>query len=270
MTREPADDAGWRIVPLGDRALIVAFEARVDPVVNRRVRSAAERLLAAAIDGVVDVVPAFCTVAVHYRPERIASVDGGPGKPGDRAAGEARPEGAPFERLASRIGAVLAAPAIEDAEPERTVPIPVCYGGRHGPDLADVAAATGLAIDEVVAAHVGSDHRVYMLGFSPGFPYIGGLDPRLSMPRRRTPRTRIPPGTVAIARDQSAIYTFETPGGWNLIGRTPIALFDPRRDPACLLRPGDRLAFEPIDEQQFEAMSAAQRAGGEEPARGRP
>ncbi|MET0509810.1 MAG: 5-oxoprolinase subunit PxpB [Burkholderiaceae bacterium] len=255
----------WRIMPLGDRALIVAFEERVDPIINRTVRTTAERLLAAAIAGVVDVVPAFCSVAVYYRPERIA--DGGSAERGSAAAARSRaPHGtrpawqSPYERLEARIAALLAEPATEAAGDDRLVRIPVRYGGRFGPDLQVVADATGLSPDGVIAAHTGSAHRVYMLGFSPGFPYIGGLDPRLSMPRRKTPRTRIAPGTVAIARDQTAIYTFETPGGWNLIGRTPLTLFDPGGDPPCLLRPGDRLQFEPIDDETFEALQSAPRA----------
>ena len=107
--------------------------------------------------------------------------------------------------------------------------------------------------EEVIEAHVASAHEVFMLGFSPGFPYIGGLDPRLSLPRRSTPRTHIPAGTVAIARDQTAIYTFETPGGWNLIGRTPLRLFDPLADPPCRLQPGDRIRFVPISPSEFDA-----------------
>lgn len=233
----------WRIEPLGDRALIIAFESRVDPAINRLARAAADRLLAHPIDGVVDVVPAFCSVAVFYRPERIAG-------------GTAASFVAPLVRLCRQIEALLAVDGDSVAEADRLVDVPVCYGGEFGPDLAEVATACAMTQAEVVDAHVASAHVVYMLGFSPGFPYIGGLDPRLRLPRRPTPRTRIPAGTVAIARDQTAIYSFETPGGWNLIGCTPLSLFTPQADPPTLLRPGDRIRFVPITRDAFDAARA--------------
>lgn len=225
----------WRIVPLGDRCLVVEFEQRVDVAINRKARALAGLLLARPPQGVVDVVPTFCTVAVYYRPEHFA------------------PEPSPYQQLRLAIEALLEAGA--DAEPgqERVVRVPVCYGGEHGPDLEEVAKACGMTPDEVVRSHIASEHVVFMLGFSPGFPYIGGLDPRLSMPRRATPRTRTPAGTVAIARDQTAIYSVETPGGWNLIGRTPMKLFDPLADPPCRLQAGDQIRFFPIPPGEFDS-----------------
>jgi inhibitor of KinA len=225
----------WRIVPLGDRCLVVEFEQRVDAGINRKARALANALLAQPPHGVVDVVPTFCTVAVFYRPEQFA------------------PEPSPFTQLRLMIEAVLEAGVASPEGQERTVRVPVCYGGQHGPDLDEVAAACGMAVDEVVRAHIASEHVVFMLGFSPGFPYIGGLDPRLSLPRRATPRTRIPAGTVAIARDQTAIYSLETPGGWNMIGRTPMKLFDPLADPPCRLQPGDHIRFFPIPPEEFDS-----------------
>ena len=136
--------------------------------------------------------------------------------------------------------------------------MPVCYGGEFGPDLAEVAAACGLAPEAVTELHRASPHVVYMLGFAPGFPYIGGLDQRLAMPRRSTPRERVPAGTVAIARDQTAIYSLETPGGWNMIGRTPLKLFNPLADPPCLLQAGDELRFVPISPQQYQTIQEQQ------------
>jgi inhibitor of KinA len=229
----PAPD--WRIVSLGDRCLLVEFEAKVDAGINRKARALAARLLREPPAGVVDVVPAFCSVAVYYRPEQFG------------------PTPAPFEQLRLQVAAVLES-GVEAAEDVgRVVRVPVCYGGVHGPDLEEVALACGMTTDQVVLAHVASDHVVFMLGFSPGFPYIGGLDARLSMPRRATPRTSIPAGTVAIAREQTAIYTFDTPGGWNLIGRTPMKLFDPSAEPPCRLQAGDRIRFVPMPPDQFDA-----------------
>ncbi|HEY5633321.1 MAG TPA: 5-oxoprolinase subunit PxpB [Burkholderiaceae bacterium] len=237
---------GWRIEAAGDRCLIVEFGDRVDPAINRTVHALAERLLDEALEGVTDVVPAFTTVAVHYRPEAVAL--GASGKAEDPL---------PHARLSAALGSILEAGVQARDADQRTVEIPVCYGGEFGPDLDEVAAACGLSPAEVVALHGESPHVVYMLGFAPGFPYMGGLDPRLARPRRSTPRVRIAAGTVAIAREQSAVYTLETPGGWNLIGRTPIALFRPDADPPSLLRPGDRVRFVAISEADYRALRAA-------------
>lgn len=233
--------APWRIEPLGDRCLMVEFGQRVDPRINAAVHAFADHLIAHPIAGVTDVVPAFTTVALHYRPDALDD-DGS--------------TDAPHRRLQRRLEALLAR-GIEGADQaSRLVEIPVCYGGDLGPDLDEVAAACAMSAGEVIERHAASPHVVYMLGFAPGFPYMGGLDPRLAMPRRSTPRVRIPPGTVAIAREQSAVYTFETPGGWNLIGCTPLALFTPQADPPTLLRPGDRIRFVPITREAFEAARA--------------
>ncbi len=229
----------WRIEPLGDRCLVVEFEQKVDAAVNRQARALAHALTVQPPPGVIDVAPAFCSVAVFYRPEAYS------------------PQPSPFKQLEARVAALLAAGVGDDEGPTRAVRIPVCYGGAHGPDLEEVATACGMTADEVIRAHVASDHVVFMLGFSPGFPYIGGLDPALSVPRRPTPRTRIPAGTVAIARDQTAIYSMQTPGGWNLIGRTPLRLFDPKAEPPCRLQAGDRIRFVPIPPADFDAEAKA-------------
>ena len=237
---EPTEP-GWRIDALGDRCLMIEFGQRVDPRINAAVHAFADHLIEHPIAGVTDIVPAFTTVAVHYRPEAIepdASID------------------PPHRRLHRRLAALLAQGVERAARQTRVVEIPVCYGGDLGPDLEEVANACALSPDEVIARHAASPHVVYMLGFAPGFPYMGGLDPRLAMPRRSTPRVRIPQGSVAIAREQSAVYTFETPGGWNLIGCTPLSLFTPQADPPTLLRPGDHIRFVPITREAFDAARA--------------
>jgi inhibitor of KinA len=143
-------------------------------------------------------------------------------------------------------------------EPDRApVEIPVCYEPAYAPDLEDVATRTGLSADEVVARHIGGNHRVLMMGFAPGFPYLGGLDLRLAaVPRRATPRARVDAGSVAIANGQTSIYPFATPGGWNLIGRTPVALFDPLRAQPALLQAGDRVRFVAISAREYERLAA--------------
>ena len=234
--------AAWRVSPQGDRCLMVEFGQKIDRETNLRARALAQYLVDHPIPGVLDVVPAFTTVAIHYRPEAIAEPEG--------------PE-IPFERLAARVEEVLEG-GVEGAAPEaRRIRIPVWYGGEFGPDLAEVGRARGLTPDEVVTIHSQSPHVVYMLGFAPGFPYIAGLDERLAMPRRATPRLKIPLGTIAIAGSQSVVYSLETPGGWNLIGRTPLRVFTPDTDPPCLLRAGDAVQFFPITREQYYAQCAA-------------
>jgi inhibitor of KinA len=231
----------WRIDAVGDRCLLVGLGTEVDPATSARVHALVQRLREQPIAGVRDVVPAFTTVALHYRPECFGPT--------------------PFATLREQLLERLAAPLEAAADSGRIVEVPVCYGGAgndYGPDLAEVAARCGLSAAEVIERHLASAHRVYMLGFAPGFPFIGGLDPALSMPRRAQPRTRIPPGSVAIAREQTCIYPLETPGGWNLIGRTPLRLFDPAAAPPCRLAPGDAIRFLPIDQADYLALLAEQ------------
>jgi inhibitor of KinA len=135
------------------------------------------------------------------------------------------------------------------------VELPVCYGGEFGPDLGEVAGHCGLSEPEVIARHSGAEYRVYMLGFAPGFAYLGGLDPAIAAPRRQTPRLKVPAGSVGIAGLQTGIYPLETPGGWQIIGRSPQRLFRPGQEEPCLLKPGDRLRFVPIDLAAYRAIS---------------
>jgi inhibitor of KinA len=233
-------EAAWQIRPMGDRSLIVEFGQRVDPEINQTVRSVAEYLVTHPIPGVVDIVPAFTTVAIHYLPEAFANTL------------------PPCERLSRHVESILSQGIARTPGARRVVEVPACYGGEFGSDLQEVAAACKLTPAEVIGLHSASRHIVYMLGFAPGFPYLGGLDERLAMPRRATPRTRIPAGTVAIAREQTAIYSVEMPGGWNLIGRTPLALFDVNADPPCLLQPGDEVRFVSISPQQYREMAGVE------------
>lgn len=228
--------SGWRIVPLGDRALCIELGQGVDLALSARARAAAQQLRLAALPGVSDVVPAFTTVALHYWPEAVG--------------GES-----PYDQLRKRVEEVLARGISTEGTVPRIVEVPVCYGGEFGPDLAEVAASCKLTPDEVVALHGASSHVVHMLGFAPGFPYMGGLDARLHVPRRATPRTAVPAGSVAIAKDQSGIYPLEAPGGWNLIGRTPLRLFRATAERPCLLEPGDEVRFVAISPDRFRALA---------------
>jgi KipI family sensor histidine kinase inhibitor len=214
-----------RILPFGDRALVVEFEDVLSPEVNARVRALALRL--DALPGVVETVPTFRSLLVVIDPAVSSQA----------IADDAL-------RLAGTTTATAAGAT-------RTVEVPVVYGGEYGPDLPDVAAATGLTAEEVVRIHSGREYLVYMLGFAPGFPYIGPLDQRLRVPRLDSPRVRVPAGSVAVADVLTAIYPLQTPGGWRLIGRTPLRTYDPTDADPFFFHPGDRVRFVPVEDAAF-------------------
>lgn len=224
--------ADFSIVPIGDAALLVAFAERLDAAVNARVVWVAEALRRAAPPGVRDVVPAFHSLAVYFDPLRTDH---------DRLTALLD-----VSAQSSRDATVVAAP---------TRQVPVCYGGSYGPDLEAMAASTGLSEPEIVARHVAPVYRVFMIGFSPGFAYMGTVDPTIAVPRRPTPRVRVPVGSVGIAGSQTGIYPSETPGGWMLIGRTPVRPFQPMRPDPFLFRPGDAVQFVAIDADAYRRLS---------------
>jgi inhibitor of KinA len=196
----------------------------------------AAALRALSLPWIREVVPALCGIAVHVDPDH-------PALPA--------PLLEKFEQLLQE--AFKSAGRFEGSG--RTVEVPVCYDPVFAPDLEEISSLTKVAKEDVQILHASSKHLVLMVGFSPGQPYIGGLDSRLSVPRRATPRTRIPAGAVAIANAQTCVYPFETPGGWNIIGRTPLRVFDPARDPASLFAPGDRVRFVAISRAEFDKLA---------------
>lgn len=216
-----------RIEHLGARALLLRFGDRIDPGLGAQVHAATAAILARRPRWLVDLVPAFASLAVHLDPAWCA-----------------RPGALAHARDWLRI--CMAQPLDGGAfTGQRTIEIPVHYGGEHGPDLAELAAHAGMDEARAIALHARATYTVGMLGFSPGFPYLHGLPPALSMPRLASPRTRVPAGSVAIGGAQAGIYPVDSPGGWRLIGWTPACLFDPVRDPPALLAPGDRVRFVP-------------------------
>lgn len=223
--REPA------IEPLGETALLLRFGEGLDPAINAHVHAAAFAVRTARLPGLIDIVPAYATLALRYEPAAWVDANGVQ----------------PWRNLEAAVRAVLAAPPAQASIAPRALEIPVCYGGDFGPDLALLAEHAGLEPGEVIERHTAATYTVAMIGFAPGFPYLFGLDPALHMPRRASPRTHVPAGSVAIGGAQTGIYPSDLPGGWQLIGRTPLALFDARRDPPSLLLPGDRVRFVAID-----------------------
>lgn len=230
--------------PLGDQAVTITVGNSIDEATHRRVRAVVARLdeARALSDVVIDVVPAFVSVAVHYDPSRVRT-DGAP---------RDVPYEAPYEAFVATLAELLANVESEALPPARTIEIPVCYGGDLGPDLGDVAARHGLTEDEVVRIHTEGQYLVYMVGFMPGFAYLGGLSERIATPRRSSPRKAVPAGAVGIGGQQTGVYPMVSPGGWNLIGRTPRAIFDITRAEPSLLATGDRVRFRPMSRDAFD------------------
>jgi inhibitor of KinA len=225
-----------KLEPLGDSAVVATLGTRIDTATLASVLGFAASVAAARGKGIVDVVPAYATVTVFYDPAQFTEA-------GEDAYDEVRRL---LEACAMRGRAADHAPA------GRTVEIPVCYGGEMGPDVGAVAASAGMGPDEVAARHAASDYLVYAIGFTPGFPFLGGLPEALATPRRATPRARVPAGSVGIGGPQTGVYPIASPGGWQLIGRTPLALFEAAREPAALLRPGDAVRFRAITQREFQ------------------
>ncbi|MUG86353.1 5-oxoprolinase subunit PxpB [Paenibacillus timonensis] len=233
------------ITPLGDSALIVKFGDSILKDTHLKVRQLAEHLDQLPFSWMVEVVPTFTSVTIYYDVMKLLA---------ETVEQEEHVRIAnPFQLAAASVSQLLLTLRDVNASPARIVEIPVCYGGDFGPDLETVASHNGLTPQEVVEIHRSADYLVYMLGFAPGFAYLGGMSERIATPRRETPRLAIPAGTVGIAGDQTGVYPIDTPGGWQLIGKTPIELFKPQQMPPTLLQAGDIVRFYPISREQFEA-----------------
>lgn len=241
-TSPPGSLGAVQLLPLGDAAVVLDFGGGISPATQRLIQAVSAYLAAHPFAGLRECVPAFTTLTVYYDPW-LAS-DNGRASPYEQVAAALR------QRLAAAQTA--AAPA---AVALSVVEIPVCYGGAFGPDLAFVAAHTGLTPAEVITRHAAPDYLVYLIGFAPGFPYLGGLDERLATPRLAAPRALVPAGAVGIAGRQTGVYSLPTPGGWQLIGRTPLRLFDPDRAAPSLLSAGQYVRFVPISAAEFERQA---------------
>jgi inhibitor of KinA len=234
LSKNPfADTAGViTLNPLGDCAVVLKFEGGPEAQALSRARTVADAINRDPPAGVKDVVPAFGNVTVFYNPPEIVSFPS--------LCAELKTRVSKLKQSASQTEA-------------RAVEIPVCYGGKFGPDLAEVAARAGLTLEQAVALHAGGDYFVQAVGFAPGFAYLGGLVEQLHTPRRATPRTLVPAGAVGIGGALTGVYPLATPGGWNLIGCTPTKMFDPSRPEPALVRAGDRVRFRTITPEEFAA-----------------
>lgn len=218
----------------GDTGVLVEYGDGIDPEINRKVR-----IMTAAIDaepppGVVEVVPTYRSLLILYDPQQTDP-----------------------SRLQSALTALEGRLDRIEIPPPRTVEIPVLYGGEMGPDIDFVAEHSGLSVEEVIRMHSEPAYLLYMIGFTPGFAFLGGLPDALATPRLPTPRTQVPAGSVGIANNQTGMYPVASPGGWQLIGRTPVRLFDPDREEPFLYRAGDLIQFKPITPEEFAELARA-------------
>ena len=218
-----------RIIPMGDRGLLLQFGDEISPSVNERVRKMALALDTEAIEGMIETIPTYCSLLILYDPLIISS-----------------------ETLSDRVEQIESDLGRFTLPEPRLTRIPVVYGGPYGPDLEHVAQFHGISPGEVVRLHCSKPYLIYMIGFMPGFPYMGELPEALSTPRLKTPRLSVPAGSVAIAQRQTGIYPVESPGGWQIIGRTPARLFDPMMNPPTLLRMGDAVQFYSVGEEALD------------------
>jgi inhibitor of KinA len=237
------------VIPLGDSALIVRvreqFEDAPEETLEEVLRTF-HRLRSAAIPGVIELAPAYTSVGVFFDPIALAKASGTPD--------------ALFDWLAKRVREVVAAGAGRGRRVRstrravRVVEIPACYDPEFALDIERVAEHAQLSASEVVDLHSSAEYRVSCIGFTPGFPFLSGMPKKLATPRRETPRKEIPAGSVGIGGAQTGIYPLRSPGGWNLIGRTPLKLFDPAKNPPALLQAGDRVRFRAVTREQFESL----------------
>jgi KipI family sensor histidine kinase inhibitor len=223
-----------KILTAGDSSILIQFGNSIDPEINGKIAATVQLMREQHIEGVVDIIPAFCSLLINYDPRVIS-----------------------YDRMRTRMEQILSMEIASGTRKKKVYEIPVCYGGSFGPDLATIAEHAGLSPQEVIDIHASTDYLIYMLGFLPGFTYLGGLDERIHTPRLANPRIRIPAGSVGIGGSQTGIYPMDSPGGWQLMGMTPVKTYDPEREVPILVEAGDYIRFVPVDEAEYERIKEA-------------
>ncbi|HBM15596.1 MAG TPA: allophanate hydrolase [Lentisphaeria bacterium] len=217
-----------RFLPLGDSALTIEFGNKISPEINKKVNQAAALIQEKNINNIIEIVPTYCSLTIYYNPCHLT-----------------------YNELIKHIESLDFSSVKTVNQKKNVVTIPVVYGGEFGPDLKYVEEYTKLPKNEIISIHSSCDYLVYMLGFLPGFPYLGGMNKKITVPRMAKPRLSVPAGSIGIGGEQTGIYPLQSPGGWQLIGRTPLKLFDINRDKPFLLKAGDYIRFKTITETQF-------------------
>lgn len=217
-----------KILTAGDASLLIEFGKEISPEINSKITGVVQLMKEQHIEGVVDVIPAFCSLLINYDPRVIS-----------------------YDEITKRMKRILKMDVRAGETKKRVFEIPVCYGGKYGPDLSFIAENAGLTEEEVIKIHSSRDYLIYMLGFLPGFCYLGGLDERIHTPRLANPRIKISAGSVGIGGSQTGIYPLDSPGGWQLMGMTPVKTYDPNREIPILLSAGDYIRFVPVEEEEY-------------------
>ena len=217
-----------KILVAGDSSVLIEFGNEINPETNRRIAATVQLIRDQQIEGIVDMIPTYCALLINYDPRVIL-----------------------YDPLVKRLQSLLKIEVKAGESKKRVYEIPVCYGGKYGPDMDVIASHAGLTEDEVIQIHSSRDYLIYMLGFLPGFTYLGGLDERIHTPRLNTPRVRIEAGSVGIGGSQTGIYPLDSPGGWNLMGKTPVRTYDPEREVPILVEAGEYIRFVPVTEEEY-------------------
>jgi inhibitor of KinA len=234
----------YELIPLSENALVIKFGEQITPEVHQRVRRVFDYFIEHHVEGIIEVVPAYTTVTVYYNPLRLTKNINSKWDRGDL----------PFEKICTVLNDLLSSLEYVYTPKGKEVVIPVCYGEEFGPDLEEVARRNQLTPEEVIDIHTNGHYLVYMIGFAPGFAYLGGMSEKIAAPRKDSPRLHIPAGSVGIAGMQTGVYPIESPGGWRLIGRTPLRLFRPHHPQPSLLQAGDRVRFQAITKEEYKQL----------------
>lgn len=220
-----------KFLTAGDSAIVMEFGDTIEKEINAKIAAVVENLKKKNIDGILDILPTYRSILINYDPVKIS-----------------------YGEMVETLNGLSKSDKANESDEVRLIEIPTLYGKEYGPDIDFVAENANLSVDEVIKIHSGTDYLVYMMGFIPGFTYLGGLDPRIATPRLKSPRLKIEPGSVGIAGSQTGMYPLESPGGWQLIGRTPLKLFDDTKEPPVFIQAGDYIRYVSIDKEEYDKI----------------